>query len=60
MAKVSGYCDEKFNSVRQLLEQTLAAGHDLGASLCVNHHGKTVLDLWGCLLYTSDAADEMD
>ncbi|CAG8014188.1 unnamed protein product [Penicillium olsonii] len=47
MAKVSGYCDEKFNSVRQLLEQTLAAGHDLGASLCVNHHGKTVLDLWG-------------
>ncbi|KAJ5747365.1 beta-lactamase/transpeptidase-like protein [Penicillium nucicola] len=47
MAKVSGYCDGKFNSVRQLLEATLATGDDLGASLCVKYHGETVLDLWG-------------
>ncbi|KAJ5203839.1 beta-lactamase [Penicillium cinerascens] len=47
MAEVQGYCDSKFNPVREILQQRIASGDELGASLCINVDGKTVLDLWG-------------
>lgn len=47
MAETSGHCDPAFNSVRELLQQRVANGKELGASLCVNIDGKNVLDIWG-------------
>ncbi|OGM45518.1 beta-lactamase [Aspergillus bombycis] len=47
MAEIDGSCDPVFHSVRDLLQQKLRAGSEVGASLCVNIDGKNVLDLWG-------------
>lgn len=47
MAPVHGYCDERFNHVRNLFEKRIASGEELGASLCVNIDGENVIDLWG-------------
>lgn len=47
MADVHGYCDPVFNSVRDLLQQRIVSGDEIGASLCINVDGKNVLDLWG-------------
>ncbi|KAJ5287336.1 beta-lactamase [Penicillium angulare] len=47
MAEVHGSCDAAFHSLRDLLQQRLAGGHEVGASLCVNIDGKDVVDLWG-------------
>ena len=53
MTDVHGYCDPRFQSVRELLGQHLASGNELGASLCVSLDGATVIDLWGG--YTTEA-----
>lgn len=42
-----GTCDEPFTPLRDLLEQHLADGADLGASVAVVHDGALVADLWG-------------
>lgn len=42
-----GSCDPKFERVRHLVEERLASGNEIGASLCVNIDGKNVLDIWG-------------
>lgn len=47
MAEVHGSCDSAFDSVRDLLQQRLTEGNEVGASLCINIDGKNVLDLWG-------------
>lgn len=47
MAEAHGYCDPKFEKVRELLFQNVSSGAELGASICINIKGKTVLDLWG-------------
>lgn len=47
MTSISGECDAKFAKVKQLLQQQLASGDELGASICVNINGKNVVDLWG-------------
>jgi CubicO group peptidase (beta-lactamase class C family) len=44
---VNGSCDPAFNRVRDLVQERLASGEELGASLCVSIDGKNVLDLWG-------------
>ncbi|GAB0139203.1 hypothetical protein EsDP_00007416 [Epichloe bromicola] len=44
---VNGSCDPAFNRVRDLLQEKLTSGEELGASLCVSVDGKNVLDLWG-------------
>ncbi|RMJ26907.1 beta-lactamase [Aspergillus sp. HF37] len=46
MAETRGYCDPAFSRVRDILQQRVAQGDELGASLCVNIDGKNVLDLW--------------
>ncbi|KAF4592318.1 hypothetical protein GQ602_002617 [Ophiocordyceps camponoti-floridani] len=46
MAKASGTCDARFDRVRQLLEENVASGSELGASIAVNLDGKLVVDLW--------------
>ncbi|CAL5871752.1 uncharacterized protein PFLUO_LOCUS6005 [Penicillium psychrofluorescens] len=47
MLEVQGYCEPAFNPVRDLLQQRIAEGNEVGASLCVNIDGKNVLDIWG-------------
>ncbi|KAF4765079.1 hypothetical protein N7455_004453 [Penicillium solitum] len=47
MAATQGLCDPAFNRVRDIFEQRLASGEELGASICVNIDGKNALDIWG-------------
>ncbi len=47
MGTTSGFNTDAFQSVRDLFEQNLAAGDDLGASITVHHRGEVVVDVWG-------------
>lgn len=47
MPLVSGYCEPRFEKLRALLAENVGSGAELGASICVNINGKTVIDLWG-------------
>ena len=42
-----GFTTEKFAPVREVLEQQLVSGADVGASVSVRHRGETVVDIWG-------------
>ena len=44
---IDGSCDPAFNRVRELVQEKVTSGEELGVSLCINIDGKTVLDLWG-------------
>jgi CubicO group peptidase (beta-lactamase class C family) len=47
MATVSGTCDGRFKGIREALEDNLASGEELGASIAVNIDGQVLVDLWG-------------
>ena len=47
MAVLNGYCDPRFQRVRDALAQGIETGEEIGASLCVNIDGEDVIDLWG-------------
>ncbi|PWY72256.1 beta-lactamase/transpeptidase-like protein [Aspergillus heteromorphus CBS 117.55] len=47
MAAIHGHCDPAFSRVRELLQDRVRDGDELGASLCVTLGGRTVIDLWG-------------
>ncbi len=47
VGSTSGFTTEAFQSVRDLFEQSLADGNDLGASVTVHHRGEVVVDIWG-------------
>jgi CubicO group peptidase (beta-lactamase class C family) len=47
MAGTHGSCDPAFNRVRDLLQERLVTGEEVGASICVNIDGKDILDIWG-------------
>jgi hypothetical protein len=44
---VHGTCAEAFEPLRDLLAAELASGEELGAAVCVDVDGETVVDLWG-------------
>jgi CubicO group peptidase (beta-lactamase class C family) len=44
---VSGFAEERFNGVREVLAANLASGADIGASFCATLAGETVVDIWG-------------
>lgn len=46
-ADVSGFCDPRFERVREILSQNVATGVEVGASLFVSINGEPVVDLWG-------------
>ena len=46
-ATVQGECDPAFARVRAAFAANFAAGLELGASLCVEVDGRTVVDVWG-------------
>ena len=47
MAATEGTCEGRFSAVRQVLEDNLSAGEELGAAVHVDLDGETVVDLWG-------------
>ncbi|UPK90269.1 hypothetical protein LCI18_001204 [Fusarium solani-melongenae] len=48
MAQVQGHCDARFSKLRDLMQEFIESGQDIGASLCVNISGEdNVVDLWG-------------
>ncbi len=47
MTDIDGFCDTRFDRVRELLAQNIASGREVGASLFVNIDGTDVIDLWG-------------
>ncbi|KAJ9608914.1 hypothetical protein H2200_006685 [Cladophialophora chaetospira] len=47
MAKVEGYADAPFEKLKQILEEKIASGEELGASIVLNIDGKNVVDIWG-------------
>ncbi|KAJ5325676.1 uncharacterized protein N7506_008778 [Penicillium brevicompactum] len=44
---VNGSCSPKFDRIRDLVQERLDLGEELGLSLCVNIDGENVLDIWG-------------
>jgi CubicO group peptidase (beta-lactamase class C family) len=44
---LKGFAHKPFEQVASLLEENLARGRDLGASVCITQKGETVVDLWG-------------
>lgn len=47
MAQVQGHCDARFSKLRDLMQEFVASGQDIGASLCININGDNVVDIWG-------------
>lgn len=47
MPATQGTCRDDFEPVRRELERMLAAGEELGASICVTVDGEPVVDIWG-------------
>lgn len=47
MAQVQGTCHPAFSPLIALFEEHLASGEELGADICVNINGETVVELWG-------------
>lgn len=47
MTDVHGHCDLKFRRVRELLQENITSGEEIGASICVNVAGTNVVDIWG-------------
>jgi CubicO group peptidase (beta-lactamase class C family) len=44
---IDGYCDSKFERVREEFERNFAERDELGASVCVIVDSEAVVDLWG-------------
>jgi CubicO group peptidase (beta-lactamase class C family) len=47
MSEVQGECDDRFSALRDLFQQNLDAGEDLGASIAVARNGVFLVNLWG-------------
>jgi len=44
---VDGYCEPRFQAVKEVFAHNLSSGEDIGASFAVTVNGKFVVDLWG-------------
>ncbi len=44
---IGGFVDPRFESVRDTLAGSIAAGLDVGASVCATIEGEVVVDIWG-------------
>ena len=45
--EIKGYCEERFNSVKEIFAKNFESGLEVGASLAVSLDGKLVIDIWG-------------
>ena len=44
---ISGYCEEKYNSVKKIFESYFFKKEEIGASFAIYKEGKPIIDLWG-------------
>jgi CubicO group peptidase (beta-lactamase class C family) len=44
---ISGYCEEKYNSVKKIFEDYFLKHEEIGASFAIYKEGKPLIDLWG-------------
>ena len=44
---VSGFCEPRFQKVRDLFTQSVESGYEVGATLAVEYRGEMVINLWG-------------
>jgi CubicO group peptidase (beta-lactamase class C family) len=44
---ISGQCEPKFAGVLEAFQANFAERKEVGASVCIVHQGRTVVDLWG-------------
>jgi len=54
--KVEGSCDAAFLGVADEFEKNFRERDEIGASVCITHEGRTVLDLWGGLARPAERA----
>lgn len=47
MTTIQGACDPAFDQLREVMSASIDTGEDVGASVCVIHQGRTVVDIWG-------------
>lgn len=47
MAEIQGTFEARYAGVADALSASIDAGDDVGASVCVVHEGRTVVDVWG-------------
>src|SRR6056300_938011 len=47
MAEISGTCDQRFETLQEILSSNLDSGADTGASVAVMLGGELVVDMWG-------------
>jgi CubicO group peptidase (beta-lactamase class C family) len=45
--EINGYCDPRFEEVKETLRKQIENGDDIGASFSATLHGETVIDIWG-------------
>ncbi|WP_298283068.1 serine hydrolase [Novosphingobium sp.] len=46
---ISGHCEPEFTPVLEAFRANFAERKEVGASLCITHKGRTMVDLWGGL-----------
>ena len=44
---VGGYCDSRFKKIESIFTEAIESGHELGASLAIEHEGEMVVNLFG-------------
>ena len=44
---IHGNCEDRFSEVAAEFERNFSERGELGASVCITHEGRTVVDLWG-------------
>jgi CubicO group peptidase (beta-lactamase class C family) len=44
---MNGYCDSRFEKVREAFQKNFDAGYEIGASVAIAIEGELVVDLWG-------------
>jgi CubicO group peptidase (beta-lactamase class C family) len=45
--EIQGYCDKRFNTVKEIFAKNFQLGLEIGASFAVVLDGKLIVDLWG-------------
>ncbi|AQZ65209.1 Esterase A [[Actinomadura] parvosata subsp. kistnae] len=47
MSEIHGWCEPRFDAVREAFQRNFDEGRELGASVTVYQRGRAVVDLWG-------------
>jgi hypothetical protein len=45
--EIHGFCDERFDEIKQIFRDHFSKGLEVGASVAVTLNGKSVVDIWG-------------